>query len=169
MLGPDPEQIIPDPRKRSGPIQILNLHLPVLGLDCCYFKAILFNVRILYRKWIKLVQFIFKKIKFGSESASTLKLRFGVVLDPPHCLWAVGHGFFLTSRKFVTSSCWYSFCCIRWKMLQCISQPGVLPVSSSLRLLPLYILALLKSSAFTPRYRYSGIFYIAYKLLVICW
>ena len=51
-------------------------------------------------------------------------------------------------------------------MLQCISQPGVLPVSSSLRLLPLYILALLKSSAFTPRYRYSGIFYIAYKLLV---
>ena len=78
----------------------------------------------------------------------------------------VEHGFFLTSRKFVTSSCWYSFCCIRWKMLQCISQPGVLPVSSSLRLLPLYILALLKSSAFTPRYRYSGIFYIAYKLLV---
>lgn len=39
----------------------------------------------------------------------------------------------------------------RWKMLQCISQPGVLPVSSSLRLLPLYILALLKSPAFTPR------------------
>jgi hypothetical protein len=37
-------------------------------------------------------------------------------------------------------------------MLQCISQPGVLPVSSSLRLLPLYILALLKSPAFTPRY-----------------
>merc|ERR1719339_685751 len=39
----------------------------------------------------------------------------------------------------------------RWKMVQCISQPGVLPVSASLRLLPLYILALLKSPAFTAR------------------
>jgi len=39
----------------------------------------------------------------------------------------------------------------RWKMVQCISQPGVLPVSASLRLLPLYILALLKSQAFTAR------------------
>ena len=40
---------------------------------------------------------------------------------------------------------------LRWKMLQCINQPGVLPCSSSLRLLPLLILALLKSHAFTTR------------------
>jgi len=39
----------------------------------------------------------------------------------------------------------------RWKMLQCINQPGVLPCSSSLRLLPLLILALLKSNAFTTK------------------
>merc|ERR1719322_264742 len=39
----------------------------------------------------------------------------------------------------------------RWKMLQCINQPGVLPCSTSLRLLPLLILALLKSPAFTTR------------------
>jgi len=39
----------------------------------------------------------------------------------------------------------------RWKMIQCISQPGALPVSSSLRLVPLLILALLKSEAFTLR------------------
>merc|ERR1719394_1500145 len=39
----------------------------------------------------------------------------------------------------------------RWKMLQCINQPGVLPCSTSLRLLPLLILSLLKSAAFTTR------------------
>jgi len=39
----------------------------------------------------------------------------------------------------------------RWKMLQCINQPGVLPCSTSLRLLPLLILSLLKSPAFTTR------------------
>ena len=39
----------------------------------------------------------------------------------------------------------------RWKMLQCINQPGVLPCSASLRLLPLLILSLLKSPAFTTR------------------
>ena len=38
-----------------------------------------------------------------------------------------------------------------WKMLQCINQPGVLPCSASLRLLPLLILSLLKSPAFTTR------------------
>ncbi|XP_023348938.1 protein transport protein Sec24A, partial [Eurytemora carolleeae] len=42
----------------------------------------------------------------------------------------------------------------RWKMIQCISQPGVLPISPSLALLPLYVLALLKSQAFSAR---SGI------------
>jgi len=42
----------------------------------------------------------------------------------------------------------------RWKMIQCISQPGVLPVSPNLSLFPLYILALLKSPAFSAR---SGI------------
>lgn len=39
----------------------------------------------------------------------------------------------------------------RWKMLQCISQPGVLPCSTALKLLPLLVLALLKSPAFTTR------------------
>jgi len=39
----------------------------------------------------------------------------------------------------------------RWKMVQCISQPGVLPCSSSLKLIPLLILALLKSPAFNSR------------------
>lgn len=39
----------------------------------------------------------------------------------------------------------------RWKMLQCINQPGVLPCSTALRLLPLLILSLLKSPAFTTR------------------
>jgi len=39
----------------------------------------------------------------------------------------------------------------RWKMIQCISQPGVLPIHPNLRLLPLYILSLLKSPAFTAR------------------
>ena len=39
----------------------------------------------------------------------------------------------------------------RWKMVQCISQPGVLPCSSSLKLVPLMVLALLKSPAFNSR------------------
>jgi len=39
----------------------------------------------------------------------------------------------------------------RWKIVQCISQPGVLPASSSMKLIPLLILALLKSDAFTTR------------------
>jgi len=39
----------------------------------------------------------------------------------------------------------------RWKMVQCISQPGVLPCSSSLKLIPLLVLALLKSPAFNSR------------------
>jgi len=39
----------------------------------------------------------------------------------------------------------------RWKQIQCVSQPGVLPIHPNLRLLPLYILALLKSPAFTAR------------------
>lgn len=39
----------------------------------------------------------------------------------------------------------------RWKMLQCINQPGVLPTSTALKLLPLLVLSLLKSAAFTTR------------------
>jgi len=39
----------------------------------------------------------------------------------------------------------------RWKMIQCISQPGALPVSNSLKLIPLLILSLLKCEAFTMR------------------
>ena len=41
-------------------------------------------------------------------------------------------------------------------MIQCISQPGVLPISPSLALLPLYVLALLKSQAFSARYMNSS-------------
>merc|ERR1719309_1676087 len=39
----------------------------------------------------------------------------------------------------------------RWKMVQCISQPGVLPCSTALKLIPLLTLALLKSPAFNHR------------------
>merc|ERR1719402_1691887 len=40
---------------------------------------------------------------------------------------------------------------VRWKMIQSVNQPGVLPCSNSLRLLPLLVLALLKCTAFTTR------------------
>jgi len=39
----------------------------------------------------------------------------------------------------------------RWKVVQCINQPGVLPSSSALKLLPLLVLAALKSPAFSSR------------------
>jgi len=39
----------------------------------------------------------------------------------------------------------------RWRMIQCANQPGALLVSPNLSLVPLYILALLKSFAFTQR------------------
>lgn len=39
----------------------------------------------------------------------------------------------------------------RWKLVQCITQPGVLPSSSALKLIPLLVLAALKSPAFTSR------------------
>ena len=39
----------------------------------------------------------------------------------------------------------------RWKLVQCVSQPGVLPCSTSLKLLPLLVLALLKTPAFNTR------------------
>lgn len=39
----------------------------------------------------------------------------------------------------------------RWKLVQCINQPGVLPSSSALKLLPLLVLAALKSPAFSSR------------------
>jgi len=39
----------------------------------------------------------------------------------------------------------------RWKMVQCINQPGVLPTSAALKLLPILVLAALKSPAFSSR------------------
>jgi len=39
----------------------------------------------------------------------------------------------------------------RWKMVQCINQPGVLPSSAALKLVPLLVLAALKSAAFSSR------------------